>query len=83
MYFDILKRQVSQFKNSEEGRLYMCEAMERFVPSQGTADNYRIRGMGTAGDSKTVTSFRASHRSSTGNGAGWNRSFRVSYVVED
>ena len=29
MYFDILKRQVSQFKNSEEGRHYMCEAMER------------------------------------------------------
>jgi hypothetical protein len=29
MYFDILKRQVSQFKNSEEGRRYMCEAMER------------------------------------------------------
>ena len=31
MYFDILKRQVSQFKNSEEGRLYMCEAMERIA----------------------------------------------------
>ena len=29
MYFDILKRQVNQFKNSEEGRRYMCEAMER------------------------------------------------------
>jgi len=31
MYFDLLKRQVSQFKNSEEGRLYMCEAMERIA----------------------------------------------------
>jgi len=29
MYFDILRKQVSQFKNSEEGRRYMCEAMER------------------------------------------------------
>ena len=33
MYFDILKRQVSQFKNSEEGRRYMCEAMERIMAS--------------------------------------------------
>ena len=31
MYFDILKRQVSQFKNSEEGRRTMCEAMERIA----------------------------------------------------
>ena len=31
MYFDILKRQVSQFKNSEEGRHTMCEAMERIA----------------------------------------------------
>ena len=29
MYFDILKRQVSQFKNSDEGRHAMCKAMER------------------------------------------------------
>ena len=29
MYFDILKKQVSQFKNSEEGRLIMCKAMEK------------------------------------------------------
>ena len=28
MYFDVLKKQVSQFKNSEEGRLTMCKAME-------------------------------------------------------
>ncbi len=31
MYFDILKRQVSQFKNSEEGRHDMCEAVEEFA----------------------------------------------------
>ena len=29
MYFDLLKRRVSEFKDSEEGRHYMCEAMER------------------------------------------------------
>ena len=28
MYFDILRKQVSQFKNSEEGRHAMCKAME-------------------------------------------------------
>ena len=31
MYFDLLKKQVSQFKNSEEGRHVMCKAMEEFV----------------------------------------------------
>ena len=31
MYFDVLRKQVSQFKNSEEGRRYMCEAMERIA----------------------------------------------------
>ena len=29
MYFDLLRRRVNEFKNSEEGRHYMCEAMER------------------------------------------------------
>ena len=28
MYFDVLRKQVSQFKNSEEGRHVMCKAME-------------------------------------------------------
>ncbi|MBQ6141166.1 MAG: SUMF1/EgtB/PvdO family nonheme iron enzyme [Kiritimatiellae bacterium] len=55
---------------------------DAFTPASGST-NYRIRGFGTAADSKTSTSFRASHRSYTGNGAGWNRSFRVSHVVED
>ena len=31
MYFDILKRRVSQFKNSEEGRHVMCKAVEEFA----------------------------------------------------
>ena len=29
MHFDILKKRVSQFKNSEEGRRTMCKAMEK------------------------------------------------------
>lgn len=36
MYFDVLKRQVSQFKNSEEGRHAMCETMER-IKAEGIA----------------------------------------------
>jgi predicted transposase/invertase (TIGR01784 family) len=31
MFFDILKRQVSQFKNSDEGRRIMCKAVEEFA----------------------------------------------------
>ena len=31
MYFDILRKQVSQFKNSEEGRHIMCKAVEEFA----------------------------------------------------
>ena len=30
MHFEVLKKRVSQFKNSEEGRRYMCKAMEEF-----------------------------------------------------
>ena len=37
MYFDVLKKQVSEFKNSEEGRQHMCEAMERFK-AEGRAE---------------------------------------------
>ena len=29
MYFDVLSKQVSQFKKSEEGRRTMCRAMEK------------------------------------------------------
>ena len=31
MYFDVLKKRVSQFKNSEEGRRTMCKAVEELV----------------------------------------------------
>ena len=31
MYFDVLRKQVSQFKNSEEGRRTMCEVVERIA----------------------------------------------------
>ncbi len=36
MYFDVLRIRVSQFKNSEEGRHYMCEVMER-IEARGEA----------------------------------------------
>ena len=38
MYFDLLKRRVSEFKDSEEGRHYMCEAMER-IKAEGKREN--------------------------------------------
>ena len=31
MYFDVLRKRVSEFKNSEEGRLAMCKAVEELV----------------------------------------------------
>ena len=40
MYFEVLRKQVSQFKNSEEGRHYMCEAMER-IEARGEARGER------------------------------------------
>ena len=36
MYFDVLRKRVSEFKNSEEGRRYMCEVMER-IEARGLA----------------------------------------------
>ena len=38
MYFDLLKRRVSEFKDSEEGRHYMCEAMGR-IKAEGKREN--------------------------------------------
>ena len=35
MYFDVLRKRVSQFKNSEEGRYAMCEAVERIAERHG------------------------------------------------
>ena len=40
MYFDVLRKQVSQFKNSEEGRHTMCKAMER-IEARGEARGKR------------------------------------------
>ena len=40
MYFEVLKKRVSEFKNSEEGRHYMCEAMER-IEARGEARGKR------------------------------------------
>ena len=37
MHFDVLKKRVSQFKNSEEGRRVMCKAMER-IKAEGKAE---------------------------------------------
>ena len=37
MYFDVLRKQVSQFKNSEEGRHAMCKAME-IIRDRGVAE---------------------------------------------
>jgi len=37
MYFDVLRKRVGDFKQSEEGRRYMCEAMER-IEARGKAE---------------------------------------------
>ena len=37
MYFDVLKKQVNQFKNSEEGRHAMCKAMEK-IKAEGIVE---------------------------------------------
>ena len=38
MYFEVLRKQVSQFKNSEEGRHAMCKAMEK-IEARGERKN--------------------------------------------
>ena len=40
MNFDVLSKQVYKFKNSEEGRHYMCEAMER-IEARGKLEGRR------------------------------------------
>ena len=47
MYFDVLRKQVIQFKNSEEGRRYMCKAMER-IEARGKAEGKRETMLATA-----------------------------------
>ena len=37
MYFDILRKRVSDFKNSEEGRQSMCKAVEEFAKRRAAA----------------------------------------------
>ena len=51
MYFDVLKKQVSKFKNSEEGRFAMCRAMERIAErnkAEGRAEGERKTMLATA-----------------------------------
>jgi len=47
MHFDILKKRVSQFKNSEEGRRYMCEVFER-LEARGKREGKRETMLATA-----------------------------------
>ena len=51
MYFDVLRKRVSQFKNSEEGRYAMCEAIERIAErreARGEARGKRETMLATA-----------------------------------
>ena len=51
MHFDVLRKQVSQFKNSEEGRYAMCKAMEKIEArgeAQGEARGERKNMLATA-----------------------------------
>ena len=41
MYFDVLKRQVEQFKNSEEGRHVMCKSVEEFAERRAAESERR------------------------------------------
>jgi len=47
MHFDVLKKQVSEFKNSEEGRRVMCKAMER-IAERNKAEGKRETMLATA-----------------------------------
>ena len=47
MYFDVLKKQVSKFKNSEEGRHTMCKAMEK-IEARGEVRGKRKTMLATA-----------------------------------
>ena len=51
MYFDVLKKQVSEFKNSEKGRQAMCKAVEELVErgkAEGKAEGERKTMLATA-----------------------------------
>jgi len=47
MYFDVLKKRVGEFKNSEEGRRNMCKAVERLV-ERGKTEGKRETMLTTA-----------------------------------
>ena len=47
MYFDVLRKQVSQFKNLEEGRHAMCKAIEK-IEARGEARGERKNMLATA-----------------------------------
>ncbi len=65
----------------------LANVTDPFTPLQSGTKNttgvYSARGFNAATSSPSDGSFRASYRYSSSNGAGWNRSFRVSHVVED
>ena len=46
MYFEILKKRVSQFKNSEEGRRIMCKAVEEFAERRAAESEARGEARG-------------------------------------
>ena len=48
MYFDVLKKQVSQFKNSEEGRRIMCKAVEEFAERRAAEVRVEAKAEGIA-----------------------------------
>ena len=47
MYFDVLRKRVSEFKNSEEGMHDMCEVLER-IEARGKAEGKRKTMLATA-----------------------------------
>ena len=67
----------------KSGLANLANASDPFVP-EGTGSNYRTRGWGWCEQSLTdYGSFRASFRATTtGNGAGRNRGFRVFHIVK-
>ena len=47
MYFDLLRKRVGEFKNSEEGRRKMCKAVEKLV-ERGKTEGKRETMLATA-----------------------------------
>ena len=74
-------------RDLNKGLPQLADITDPFTPLQSgtknTRDVYSARGFSAATASPSDGSFRASYRYSSTNGAGWNRGFRVSHVVED